>query len=343
MAEETFPTRLWTLADLYTPMAVRVAATLRVADHIAAGIDSVQALAERTSTDPDALGRLVAHLVSVGVLDRNAGDTLSLTELGAELCEGHPADGRAWLDITGAVGRADLAAMHLLDAVRTGQPAYPLTYGRGYWDDLAADPRLSDSFDRLMGSRLRFEVPAIVAGYDWGTVDHLIDVGGGDGTLLAAILAAHPTMRGTLVELPGPAAGGRRRLAEAGVSDRSAVVAGSFFDRLPPGADAYLLSGVLHDWDDEPATAILGRCAEAVQSTTGRVLVVDELHQGTGDAGSWSSTEMNLRMLTYTGGRERTLAEIETLAARVGLRVHEARRVTAYRTVIELRGETGPR
>jgi 2,7-dihydroxy-5-methyl-1-naphthoate 7-O-methyltransferase len=315
------------MADLFTPMALRVAATLRLADHVAAGTDSVPALVERTRADPDALGRLVDHLISIGVLERSGTDALSLTGLGDQL-----RDWRAWLDIEGAVGRADLSALRLLDTVRTGQPAYPLTYGRGYWEDLAAQPALAESFDALMSSRLRLEAPQVAAAYDWGALRHVVDVGGGDGTLLAAILIAHPGLRGTLVELAGPAEAAARTLGDAGVGDRCEIVVASFFDPLPSSAGAYLLSGVLHDWDDEHALAILRRCVEAA-GTTGRVLVIEESVPD--DAAE--RTGMDLRMLAYTGGRERTLDAFEELAAAASLRVSDVHRATHYRSVIELR------
>jgi hypothetical protein len=331
MADDAFPARLWAMADLFTPMALRVAATLRLADHVAAGADSVPALAERTGSDPDALQRLVNHLVAVGVLQRGGTDALALTDLGDQLREGHPGDGRAWLDIEGAVGRGDLSALRLLDMVRTGRPAYPLTYGRGFWEDLTAQPALAQSFDALMGSRLRLEAREVAAAYDWGALSHLVDVGGGDGTLLAAILTDHPGLRGTLVELAGPAEAAERTLADAGVRERCEIVARSFFEPLPTGADAYLLSGVLHGWDDEHALAILRRCVEAA-AARGRVLVIEE-----GVAETGLRTEMDLRMLAYTGGRERTLDEFEQLAAAAGLRVSAVHPATRYRSVIELR------
>jgi hypothetical protein len=323
------------MADLFTPMALRVAATLHLADHVAGGADTVPALVERTGSDPEALGRLVDHLVAVGVLDRSGAGALSVTALGDQLREEHPDDGRAWLDIEGAVGRADLSALRLLETVRTGRPAYPMTYGRGFWDDLAAQPALSQSFDALMSSRLRLEAPGIVAGYDWGALSHVVDVGGGDGTLLAAILTAHPGLRGTLVELAGPAEAAGGTLADAGVGGRSEVVASSFFESLPAGADAYVLSGVVKDWDDVHALQILCRCAEAA-GTAGRVLVIEEPPLE-GAAASGAYTDGDLRMLLYTGGRERTIGDFEQLAAGAGLRVSAVDRVTRYRTVIELR------
>ncbi len=335
VADEAFSWRLWAMADLFTPMALRVAATLRLADHVAGGVDSVPALVERTGSDPDALGRLVDHLVNIGVLQRRGVDTLSLTDLGEELREGHPGDGRAWLDIEGPVGRAELSALRLLDSVRSGRPAYSLVYGREFWEDLAAQPALSASFDALMASRLGFEVPQIAAGYEWGALGHLVDVGGGNGTLLAAILTTHPGVRATLVDLAGPAEAAVRTLADAGVRERCEIVAGSFFEPLPASADAYLLSGVLHDWDDAHALQILRRCAEAA-GTSGRVLVIEDgLFENAADPAL--RTQMDLRMLAYTGGRERTLAGLEQLAAHAGLRVSAIHRITRHRSLVELR------
>jgi hypothetical protein len=334
VADEGFPARLWEMADLFTPMALRVAATLRLADHVAGGADSVPVLAEHTGSDPDALGRLVDHLVMIEVLQRSDAGTLSLTDLGDQLCQGHPGDGRAWLDIEGPVGRAELSALRLLDAVRTGRPAYPLIYGREFWEDLSTRPDLAESFDALMASRLRSEVPGIVAGYDWGSLSHLLDVGGGNGTLLAAILTTCPGLRGTLVELASAAEAGARTLADAGVAERCEIVTGSFFEPLPAGADAYLLSGVLHDWDDAHALQILLGCATAA-GTTGRVLVIEEgLLEG---PQARLRTEMDLRMLAYTGGRERTLGDLEQLAADAGLNFSAVHPITRYRSLIELR------
>lgn len=335
MADEAFSEKLWAMADLFSPMALRVAATLRLPDHVADGADSLPALAERTGSDVDTLGRLVAHLVAVGVLQRSGIDAVSLTDLGGKLCEEHPGALRAWLDIEGPTGRADLSALRLLETVRTGRPAYDLTYGRGFWEDLAAQPDLGEAFDALMGTRLRSEAPAIAAGYDWGALRHVVDVGGGNGTLLAAILTAHPSLRGTLVDLAAPARAARCALADAGVGDRCEIIEASFFEPLPAGADAYILSGVLHDWDDMHALAILRRCATAA-GMTGRVLVIEHAHVD-GAPESEMHTAADLRMLAYTGGRERTLSELEQLGADAGLRVSEAAPATRYRSVIDLR------
>jgi SAM-dependent methyltransferase len=303
--------RLWQLADLVSPMAVRVAATLRVADHVAAGATTAVALAERTGTHPDALARLLRHLVAIDVLSRD-GERFGLTGLGECLREGNR--GPLALDARSAIGRAHLAAVELLESVRTGRAAYPLVHGRGFWDDLAADPELGAGFDEFMGSGGHSD--AFAAAYDWARAGHVVDVGGGSGAVLAALLRANPRLHGTLVDLPGPAGRARRRFAEAGLAGRTTVVAGSFFDPLPAGADAYLLSGVVHDWPDDEAAAILRRCAEAA-GPTGRVLVVEAVLDSAGDL--TGMTAFDLFMLVCCGGRERTLGELEALGRRAGL------------------------
>ncbi|MGH9232731.1 MAG: methyltransferase [Acidimicrobiales bacterium] len=309
------------MADLVTPMAVRVAATLGVADHVARGIGTAGELASATGADAGALDRLLGHLVTVGVLRREAADRYALTDLGEALRDDHPAGVRAVLDIDGALGRGDLSLVHLLHSLRTGDPCFPALYGRGFWDDVAADPERTAGYDACMGADVSAWAPAVVAALDWGRFDHVVDVGGGDGTLLAALLRAHPNARGTVFDQPATAAAAGARLAAAGLADRTGAVGGSFFDPLPPGGDAYVLCAVLHDWDDEVAAAILSRCAEA--AGRGTVVVVEK----TGAGGESPNTTMDLRVLAYFGGRERAVPDLRRLAERAGLgtrAVHQA-------------------
>jgi hypothetical protein len=166
-----------------------------------------------------------------------------------------------------------------------------------------------------MAADVEVWAPDIVAAYDWGSLGHLVDVGGGNGSLLIAMLHRHPDLQGTVLDLPGAAEAARKALTAAGLADRSDAVAGSFFDPLPPGAGGYLLCAVLHDWDDGSARAILRRCAQAA-GTDGRVFVVEKFVTDTDHR-----TEMDLRVLAYFGGRERGIAELTALAAAAGLRV----------------------
>lgn len=195
------------------------------------------------------------------MLSRAGDGAYGLTALGEQLRDDHPGGLRPWLDIDGAIGRADLCFVQLLHTVRTGEPAFPRQFGRPYWDDLAADDARSASFDALMGSRLVAEAPAVAAAYPWGELGHVVDVGGGNGSLLIALLRVHEGLRGTVIDLAGPVDRARQAIRSAGLDDRAGAQAGSFFDALPAGAGGYLLSGVLHDWDDEDALRILRRCA----------------------------------------------------------------------------------
>ncbi|TYK43133.1 methyltransferase [Actinomadura decatromicini] len=323
---------LWAAADLVTPMAVRVAATLRLADHIAAGRRTPEALAAVVDADQDALRRLLAHLVTARVLSQAADGSYALTSLGEQLRDDAPGGVRPWIDLENAIGRADLCFVELLHTVRTGEPAYPRRFGRPYWDDLSANPALGASFDALMGSRLAADAPVAATAYPWGDLGHVVDVGGGNGSLLIAVLRAHPSLRGTVVDLPGPAARAAEAIAAAGLSDRADALPGSFFDTLPAGAGGYVLSGVLHDWDDEHAARVLRRCAEAVPET-GRVLVLDHIAD-TADAPP--DTEGDLRMLCYVRGRERTLGQLGELAGSAGLKV-DAVVPAGPRSIVDMR------
>jgi O-methyltransferase len=319
--EDGTAAKLWAMANLGTPMAVRVAATLGIADHIAAGARTVPELAEAVSADADALDRLMRYLTVRGVLSRDESGRYALTAQGQPLRTDHPAGIRGWLDMEG-VGRAELSFVELLHSIRTGEAAFTKRYGRPFWDDLAADPGRSASFDALLGADVAERSPGIVTGYDWGSLGHVVDVGGGDGSLLIALLSEYPNLRGTVVDLPSAAETARKALTAAGLAHRGDVVAGSFFDPLPPGAGGYVLSLIIHDWADDEARAILRRCAEAA-GADGSVFVIETI----GDDGDAPHTGMDLRMLVVYGAKERGVAELAALGADVGLRlagVHRA-------------------
>jgi 2,7-dihydroxy-5-methyl-1-naphthoate 7-O-methyltransferase len=150
--------------------------------------------------------------LSIGLL-RRVGNDVSLTDLGEALRSAYPGSPASSLDINGIVGRISLAQLRLLDSIRTGQAAYPAVYGKGFWEDLATDHDLSARFDDHMGSG---DPSAAVAAHDWTTAGWVVDVGGGNGNLLAGILHANPEVRGTVVELAGPAEAARRKFAMLG-------------------------------------------------------------------------------------------------------------------------------
>jgi len=319
------------LMDLVTPMALRVAATLRLADFMpddgTGGGAVVGDLAERAGADPDALARMLRHLVAHGVFTEPRPGQFAANQTAALLRSGHPA--ALWLDLDGFGGRMDLAFTSLAHTVRTGEPAWEQVFGQPFWAYLDANPAISASFDATMA--VDAGNAGVADGYDWTTVRHVADIGGGTGTLIAEVLRRNPHLRGTLADLPETAARARQYLAGLGLDDRCEVVGQSFFDPLPAGADAYLLSRIIHDWDDAAASAVLRRCAEAAGST-GRVLVI-ESHAAGGDPAAFA--EMNLRMLVLSGGRERTVEDYSALAAGVGLEVTAVHGTTERHVIIE--------
>lgn len=302
------------LTDLVTPFAVRVAATLRLADRIDAGATTPTELAAATGTDPDALGRLLRHLVGVGVLAEPEPGVFGLNDTGRLLRDDGPAGQRYWLDLDGLGARLDLACTGLLHSVRTGAAGYPVVHGRGFWEDLDGDAGRRRGLDETMLALQRHTAPQVATRYDWSAAKTVVDVGGGHGGLLAELLARHDHLRGVVLDRGGAAEAARRTLAGRGVADRAEVVAGSFFDPLPPDADVYLVSRALSDWPDAEARAILRRCAEAA-GPAGHVLVVEVLPAPP------DRTGFDLRMLVTVGGRARTAEELGRLAATAGLRV----------------------
>lgn len=303
--------------DLVTPMAVRVAATLRLADLMADEPTDLDELARRSGTNRDALGRMLRHLVCHGVFTEPEPDSFASNDLAQLLRSDHPSGMCTWLDLGGFGGQMDLACGGLLHTVRTGEPAWERVFGAPFWEYLAENPAMSASFDATMAAGHQYVVDA-VHGYDWSGATHVVDVGGGTGAFLAEVLRAHPHVRATLVDLPETVRRGRELLAERGFEGRCAFAGQSFFDPLPAGGDLYVLAGVVHDWGDADATRILRRCAEAA-GDHGRVVIIES--HGTSGADQASFAEMDLRMLVLCGGRERSVDDFAGLAHGAGLQV----------------------
>jgi 2,7-dihydroxy-5-methyl-1-naphthoate 7-O-methyltransferase len=317
------------MADLATPMSIRVAATLSLVERAGSAGATAEQLASETGTAAPALRRLLDHLVTIGVFDREAeSGRYRPTNLGAELSEDAPEGIKPLLDINSAGGRAELGFVELLETITTGTPGYVQRYARDFWADLDARPELRRSFDAQMNWRFRVQATQIAERFDWSRFSEILDVGGGDGTVLAAILRAHPDLRGRVLDLSPTAAAATDRFAVAGLDERAGAVSGSFFDPLPVGADAYLLSDILHDWDDDHARKILAGCRRAA-APDGTVVVIEPVRgQGVG-------TAMDLFMLMCFGGRERTVDELAELGADCGLMLHGSGPVADGRTALE--------
>lgn len=314
------------LSDLRTPWCIRVVVTLRIAEHIAAGITDVDGLAAAAACDSDSLSGVLRHLVSRGIFEETAPGRFGLNEAARPLLD--PAE-RIGLDLNGVGGRMAHVWSTLLAYVRGGTTAYHELYGLTFWDDLDAHPEIAASFDALMGPAGHGTPdPDVLGSGGWDSIRTVVDVGGGTGALLAAILRAHPDVHGTLVDLPRTVARSSEIFSAAGVAERATAVGQSFFDPLPSGADLYLLKSVLNDWPDAEATAILRRCAEAARSA-GRVVVIGVSHD---DERTGISVEMVL-----AGGKQRTLARFTELARAAGLGVQGVARKPSGRLIVECR------
>jgi len=313
--------------------ALAVAAELGVAVPLAGGPADAAALAAAVDADPDALERLLRYLVARGVFRRGRDGRFANNRVSARLASSHPGSLAAWARFWGSSWHLAVWGQ-LLHAVRTGDSAASAAFGRSFWEQLTEhDPAAGALFAAAMAEASRVQVDAVAARRDFATCRTVCDVGGGTGTLLAGIVAAHPAVHGTLFDLPAVVAHAGPVLAAAGVADRVEVIAGDFFSSVPAGRDRYLLQAIVHDWDDESCVRILGNVRQAMPPD-GRVLVLEQelpRHRG------WHPAKaLDLEMLVDTGtGRERTRAEFDALFARAGLRV-TGRQTLAVLSVFEL-------
>ncbi len=295
------------LVDGYlTTQLLYVVAELGVADALAGGARDATELAAQVGADPDVLGRVLRGLAAQGVLDEHPGRRFALNAVGDLLRTDHP---RSMRGLVLTRGRTYYAALTgLLAAARDGGTPFDLVHGTTFFAHLAAHPEQGAAFQQSMTTRSRREAAAVTAAYDFSAFGSLVDVGGGPGLLLATILAANPGLSGTLFDRPEVVAGARLP-----------SVAGDFFVEVPAGADAYLLSRVIHDWDDEEAVAILRTCRRAMPDTATLLLVEALLPDRAVD--DPAAVRMDLHMLTLLHGRERTRAEYAALLAAAGLRL----------------------
>jgi 2,7-dihydroxy-5-methyl-1-naphthoate 7-O-methyltransferase len=318
---------LWSLSDLRTPWCLFVAATLRIADHIAAGRKQIDDLATATGCDAYALHRVLTTLVGKGVFEEPAPGDFRLNETARQLLDPSQCLG---LDLDGIGGRMAHSWSTLLAYVQTGKPAYESVFGLPFWEDLEAHPEIQASFDALMGpaghGRPNPDFP-ITGG--WESVRSVVDVGGGSGALLAEILRKRPELRGVLVDYPKTVALSAETFQAAGVAERVTTIGQSFFDPLPGGADLYILKKVLDDWPDGEAGTILRRCAEAAHPY-GRVIVLGGVVQ------DHAARPLEIQMLLL-GGKIRTVSEFRELARKAGLELVAANQQPSGYFVVECR------
>lgn len=329
-ADESLAAQMQRLVNGYqVSQSIHVAATLGIADVLRDGARTSDSVAEAVGAHPQSLFRLFRALASVGILRELDARRFELTPLGELLRSdvhdsivgwaafiGRPAHWQAWGD--------------LAHSVKTGENAFEHVHGIDVWSYRSRHPEENAVFDRAMTALARRSTRAVLAALDFARFETIADVGGGNGALLAAILAENPGVQGVLFDLPHVVAGASPILESAGVADRCRVVGGSFFEGVPEGADAYLLSRIIHDWDDADAIRILTGVRRAV-TDDGRVLLVERVLAPPNEG--WDAKFSDLNMLVAAGGIERTPAEFAELLDRSGLQLTEIVEAGAYAVI----------
>jgi SAM-dependent methyltransferase len=316
---------------LHISRAVYLAAGLGIADLLAAGPRTVAALAEAAHADEAALYRVLRLLAALGVLTEPQPRSFGLTAVGERLRSDVPASMRNWAMLADTVGFG--AHEPILDVVRTGKTGAEIAYGMATMQRVRSDPQRAARFDAAMSERTAAFAASLATTYDFSGMHVIADIGGGQGTLLAAILRRHEHLHGVLLDVADVAPRAAGTLREAGLADRCEIIAGDFFACVPESADCYILANVLHDWDDHQATQILQACRRAMRPG-GRVLIAERLiPDNSPDAVPVLLSDLN--MLLLSGGQERTNAEYGTLLAAAGLRAGRIQPLAAPYGVID--------
>jgi hypothetical protein len=296
---------------------VHVAAMLNVADHLAEGSKSAEELAGPTRTHAPSLYRLMRTLAGLGIMTEDAAHRFSLTPLGEALKTGAPGSVRATI-LTVASDWWSRGFEQLLYSVETGKSGFERTLGMPIFDWLARNPEEASLFSETMVGFHGMEPPAVAAAYNFSGLSAIVDVGGATGNLLTTILGAHSGPRGILFDLPHVVRDAPALIQARGLTDRIKIEAGSFFETVPRGGGAYLLSHIIHDWNEDQCLTILGNCHRAM-TPTGRLLIV-EMVLPVGDA-PHPGKVLDMMMLVGPGGRERTEPEYRALLGKAGFRL----------------------
>jgi SAM-dependent methyltransferase len=313
--------------------AIYVAAQLGLADVLADEPLTVEEIARRVRTDPDATYRLLRLLASHSIFSEQDDGRFTMTPMahalrpdgpnslyGMAVLMGHPIHWEDW--------------GHLVDSVRTGEPIMPKLRGMGAFEYLAANPEYSALFMRGMGDLSSLETEPVLTGYDFSRYGTIVDVGGGGGALLAAILQRAPRSRGVIFDDRARMFGAEAVLADAGVADRCTIADGGLFDPVTPGGDAYLLKHIVHDWPEDRALAILKNVRDAV-NPDGRLLLMEfvvpednEPHPG---------KLVDLWLMLLVGGKERTERQYAELLAAAGFELVRVTPTASPLSIVEAR------
>ena len=309
------------ISGLSVSSALSVMVKLGIPDLIGDEAKTALELSEATGTHAPSLYRVMCMLVSIGVLTRHENDRFALTAVGATLRKGVPGSLWAW-----ALTQLDEEHYQtwgdILHTVKTGETAFSHQFGMDVWQYRALHPEQSTLFDESMSNLIGVFNQALLESYDFSSIQQLIDIGGGDGSLLINILKNNPNMKGIVFDAPHVAERSISHIEAEGLSERCTVVGGDFFNSVPAGGDAYLLSRIIHDWDDEHSIAILKNCRR-IMSPEHKLLLVERVipEDINSSFKTQSVMKSDLNMLVVVGGRERSEAEYGKLLDKAGFRL----------------------
>ncbi|WP_406630727.1 methyltransferase [Amycolatopsis sp. WGS_07] len=300
---------------------VALMAKLDLADAIGDGVADVGDLARACDIPAPQLHRLLRALVSLGMCVEAGPGKVSLSETGALLRKDCPGSMYEFARFHTAA-ETTRPWQRLEHSLRTGKPAFDEVFGSPLYDHLGAHPEMSARFGAAMGDESRAAAEAIAAQHDFSGCRMVTDIGGGDGTLITAILRGNPGLQGTIFDTEEGAAPAVERLRAEGLADRCSIVTGDFFTAVPTGADLFLIKSTIHNWDDEHAVRILRSCRTAL-GDNGKLLIVDVLlpDRVQPDPAGLNPYIKDLQMLVLLGGQERTRADFDRLCAQAGLRI----------------------
>ncbi len=296
---------------------IHVAARLGIADLLLEGPKTAVELSRLTDTHNRSLLRLMRALVALAICTEGADGSFNLTKVGTYLAAKSERSLKAWVLLEGEMLQPGWTG--LIESIRTGKTTGELA-GLGQEQfEVIAKTKNAGLFNEAMVSMTRMEVPAVLAAYDFSGISTLMDVGGGLGQLMSAILTKYPTMCGMVFDLPHCADGARKNLSHAGVIDRCEFIAGSFFESVPTGADAIIMKSIIHDWNDERCVRILENC-HRVLTPGARLMLIDRVMPEKLDPGAGDRFVVldDLNMLRGPGGCERTPGEFRALLAQGG-------------------------
>ena len=331
MTQELPPRKalLQMITGYWLSQAIHVVAKLGIADLVKNGPKDRDELARATKMHPHALYRVLRAIASVGIFKEDQQGRFGLTPM-AECLLDQPGSVRP---VAIMMGDEHFRAWgDLLYSVQTGKPAFDHIYGKGVFDFLTENPEQAKVFDAAMTGFHGPETQAMIDAYDFTGIHTLVDVGGGNGTVISTVLKKYPAMKGILYDLAGVIGRAKDNLAKMGLAERCQTVVGSFFEAVPGGGDAYLMRHIIHDWTDEQCRTILGHCRKVMKSGQ-RLLIIEMVVPPANEPGAAKFLDLN--MLVLPGGQERTEAEFRQLFASAGFKLTRVVPTTTEVSVIE--------